>query len=155
MTWQEWAKLLVALAAPLLGFAGAWFATRWALGRFYKERVWERKAAAYTVIFECLHDMLMWHQEHLDATMRYSEIPKSKEEKLEKDYQTAKETMRRRIAAESWLLDGRVETRIVDMMRELKEDRDSWFDILDEGLLAMKNAQADMRTIAREDLAIG
>jgi hypothetical protein len=32
-------------------------AARFALSRYYREKVWERKAAAYTDIFDALHDM--------------------------------------------------------------------------------------------------
>jgi len=43
----------------------AWLAARFALSRFYREKVWERKTAAYTAIFDALHDMDQWFAEHL------------------------------------------------------------------------------------------
>ena len=50
-----WSIILSALAS----FAGAWLASKWALSSFYKQKVWERKLAAYTAIFEALLDQPM------------------------------------------------------------------------------------------------
>ena len=42
-----WSIVFPALAS----FAGAWLASKFALNSFYKQKVWERKAEAYTSIF--------------------------------------------------------------------------------------------------------
>ena len=45
-----WSIIFSALAS----FAGAWLASKWALNSFYRQKVWERKLAAYTAIFDSL-----------------------------------------------------------------------------------------------------
>jgi hypothetical protein len=42
------AHALPATASFIVSFFGAWLAARFALYRFYREKVWERKIAAYT-----------------------------------------------------------------------------------------------------------
>jgi len=59
------AHALPATASFIASFFGAWLAARFALYRFYREKVWERKIAAYTAIFEALHDMGRWYEAHI------------------------------------------------------------------------------------------
>ncbi len=154
MTWQEWIKLGVTLIAPMLGFAGAWLATRWTLTRFYKERSWERKAAAYTVVFEGLHDMLEWHSEQFDAAIIKEIVPEDRLAELTARYRKARDEVRRRIASETWLLDQRVADTIGTLWRALEKRETTWEGQLDEGYGHIANAQEKIRDIARTDLEL-
>jgi hypothetical protein len=55
------------LLTLIASFAGTWFAAHFALRRFYREKVWERKTAAYTAIFEALYDMSLWFETQFNA----------------------------------------------------------------------------------------
>lgn len=52
--------LTACITAPL----AAGLTARFALHRFYAEKQWERKVAAYTAIFDALHDITKWFSEH-------------------------------------------------------------------------------------------
>ena len=154
MIWQEALKLLITLIAPLIGFAGAWLATGWTLKRFYKERSWERKATAYTVVFEGLHDMLEWHSEQFDAAIVREKVPADRLVELNARYRKARDEVRRRIAAETWLLDEEVAEVISQLWVNLQKQETTWEGQLDEGYGYIANAQKKIRTIARADLEI-
>lgn len=57
------------LISMITAFVAAWLTASFALRRFSKETVWKRKAAAYTVIFEALHDMNLLFEKELRAAI--------------------------------------------------------------------------------------
>src|SRR5438132_986358 len=85
-------------------FLGAWLAARLALYRFYDEQIWERRADAYKVIFEKLHDMSQWYDIHLSATMRNREIPEDEAAKLSEEHKKARSNFSRRLARDTWII---------------------------------------------------
>jgi len=86
------AHALPATASFIASFFGAWLAARFALYRFYREKVWERKIAAYTAIFEALHDKGRWYEAHIEEAMSGSDLPKETRDALAADYRKAKPT---------------------------------------------------------------
>jgi hypothetical protein len=94
--------------APMVTIAGsflaAWLAARLALTRFYREKMWERKAEAYTAIFTALHDMRVWFRTHVDQTVAGSTLPDDRSKELEVAFRTARSDLERRLDAETWLL---------------------------------------------------
>lgn len=68
----------------ITSFLGAWLAANLALKRFYKEKMWERKAAAYTTIFEALHHIRNWYAKNLDAYFEQRDISDEKTKELQK-----------------------------------------------------------------------
>jgi hypothetical protein len=75
-------------------------AARFALYRFYREKVWERKIAADTAIFEALHDMGRWYEAHIEEAMNGSDLPKETTDALAADYRKAKANLQRRLGAD-------------------------------------------------------
>jgi hypothetical protein len=146
---------LVSSAIGLAGVAlGAWLTGRGGERRFFLEATWQRKAAAYTAVFEGLHDMYVWVDENYHADMRGRDIPDDQAKELIADYKAAKKRIRREIAAATWLLRAEVQTEIDEMWAKLKADHDTWFDVLDTSWGAITTAQVRLRTIAREDLGL-
>ena len=96
--------LLVPLLSAVASFVGAWLAANFALRRFYKERIWERKAAAYSAIFEALHIIEQWYDKHYDAYFEQRELPDEVTKKLRTNADAAEEDLERRLAAETWLI---------------------------------------------------
>src|SRR4051812_11124747 len=114
--------LLPSILSIVGSFVGAWLATQFALRRFYREKIWERKTAAYTIIFEALFDMARWHHEHLTAYFREREIGEPEASTLRTEYQKGKLTLQRKLAAEVWLLPADCKIRIEQMFRKLDEE---------------------------------
>jgi hypothetical protein len=148
---QLLSSLLTALiAAPV----AAWLAARFALRRFYSEKVWERKTVAYTVIFDALHDMRRWFNEHWHAEEMHREVPEDVRAKLLADYREAEARLARQLDRERWLLPSACSERLAQMQKELDQASDSWRDRLGSCSNAINSALNDMRTLARDDLQI-
>jgi hypothetical protein len=148
---QAWQLVVLPFIAAALG---AWFTAHFSLRRFFREKEWERKTQAYTAIFEALHNMRAWFDEHWDAEISGREIPEEKQAELGKAYREAKAVLQRRLAAETWLLPEEYITRIRTMMRALSKHHESFFEDLDEGSAAMSSAISDLRRMARRDLKL-
>jgi hypothetical protein len=145
--------LTAAITAPL----AAWLTAHFALRRFYSEKVWERKAAAYSLIFQALHDMRRWFDEHR-AYEPQREMPDDAQKKLSEDYREADATLARQLDRETWLLPSKCSERLAQMWRDLAKADDTvehdWYAHLDIGRGAINSALEDIRTLARGDLKI-
>jgi hypothetical protein len=148
---SAWQMFIVPFGAAALG---AWFTAHFSLRRFFREKEWERKTQAYTAIFEALHDMRIWFDEHWDAEVAGKEIPKEKQIELSTEYKKARLTLQRQLIGETWLLPLECSDRLAAMTRELNKERESFFDELDEGYGAITKAIRDLRTVVREDLQL-
>jgi hypothetical protein len=139
------------IIAPL----AAWLGAQFALKRFYSEKVWERKVAAYTSIFDALHDMCRWWSEHLRAGSG-SNIPQDVRDKLSAEYREADAKLARQLDRERWLLPTTCSERLVRMRRDLDRanEAESWEEHLLIGSAATDSTMEDMLTLARNDLKI-
>jgi len=144
----------VAVLPFLAAVVGGWFSARFALHRFYKERAWERKTQTYTAIFEAIHDMDNWFDTHWNAEIEGREVPEEKRKELTTEYLKALATLRRRLAAETWLIPAECAEPLNVMMKELKKEHKSWFDDLDAGGAAVSRAAVNLRELVRRDLGL-
>lgn len=155
MTTAQIVQLVIQI---VIAFGGAWLAAfltmRLTLKRFYQERTWDRKAAAYTVVFEGLHDMLEFHSEHFDAAVERRELSVERATELRTRYRKAQDDVKRRIAGETWLLDEDVAAVIAVLWRNLQKRHSSWEEDLDESYGYIATAQDKIRSIARADLEL-
>jgi hypothetical protein len=71
--WEQFAFSLV--SAAITASLAAWLTATLALRRFRSEKVWERKAEAYTATFQALHTMSRWYDEHWSAMDRGLNLP--------------------------------------------------------------------------------
>jgi len=96
----EWSVLIT----PVASFFGAGLAARLAVKSFYKEKVWERKAEAYTVIFGAISEMNNWFSVHQDAYESDTEMSKEEKEELWTSFKGARTELRKRLGREIWLI---------------------------------------------------
>jgi hypothetical protein len=146
-----WAVVFSALAS----FAGAWLASKWALNGFYKQKVWERKLAAYTAIFDALHDMNKWFEKHLDEEVTKVEIPPDELEELRKSYKVAQSDLQRRMDSDGWLLSTTCRNRVLDLRESLRSSNfRGWGELVDFGTGETRDAIRDLHSLARKDLEL-
>lgn len=148
---QVWQVVVLPFLAAALG---GWFTAHFALHRFFREKVWERKTQTYTAIFEALHDMSTWFDEHWTAEERDREIPAERQSELTIGYQRARANLRRRLTSETWLIPAECNDRLRKMMRELSVHHETWFEELDAGSHAISVAISDLRKLVRNDLGL-
>jgi hypothetical protein len=151
-------QLELALIAAAASFVGAWIAARLAFARFSREKVWERKAAAYTAIFEALHYIGRWHEKHYEAALIKEEINEEKRKKLQAEANTAEDELERRLASETWLIPPECRARLEKMITDLKNSafkhRSSWDEYLDDSCFIVKTASDDLRSMVVQDLGL-
>ena len=137
-------------------FLGAWFAARFALYRFYRERVWEKKTVAYSEIFAALHGMGRWFDAHVHEATSGRELGEVAASHLSAEYGDAKAELERRLDSELWLIPTECRKRAEHLMRDLARRGDDWDwnDMLANGQAAIESANDDLRRLARIDLGL-
>jgi len=145
-------ELLPYAITALASFLGAWVAARLALSRFYREKVWERKAAAYTAIFEALHFIEQWYSKHQDAYFEQREISDEESQALTKASRDAEAELARRLAAETWLIPNNCRLHLNKLTLELQSREQDWFQYLDTNLGRIYAATNELRDMVHADL---
>lgn len=144
---------------PLFGtiigsFIGAWLAARFGIKRFYKEKMWERKAEAYTAIFEALHFIGEWYQKHHDAYLQQRELTEETTAELRLKANEAEAELERQLARQTWVIPKNSRDRLGKLTAALKERPQDWFDYLDSSLGELDKATIDLRDMVHADLHI-
>jgi len=148
---EVWKSIILPLASAVIG---GWLTALFALGRFQKGKLWERKTEAYTAIFAALHDMGRWFDDHFDATERGTEIPMDRQTEMSRDYRRARDALYKRIAGESWVLPSDCIDRIGQLRKQLDVEDHDWIKILDAHSFAISTAMDDLRRLVRRDLSM-
>jgi hypothetical protein len=157
MQWlsANWLAILNIVAPAGAAFVGAWLAARFGLSRFYREKVWERKAATYTAIFDALHDMNNWFTTHLDALEQGVELASNRKSELYQSYANANAKLRRRIDVEAWLIPSEYFIKLEKLLTDLKFPPEAnWFEIIDTGSMVMSENIKLLRVLFRNDLHV-
>jgi hypothetical protein len=148
MHWPEIPAPILTVAAS---FIGAWLAAQFALRRFYREKVWERNTAAYTAIFEAIHQMSRWFEEHINELAYNRQLPKKRASDLFKESRAAEALLDRRLASEIWLIPDPIRERIQDGLLDLRlsYSYSDWNDHLVHGIDAVQSLTDDLRPAIR------
>jgi hypothetical protein len=139
----------------LASFAGAWLASKFALNSFYKQKVWERKAEAYTAIFSAISEMNHWFDVHQNVYETNDEISEEEKEELWTSFKSARTDLRKRLGKEVWLIPEPCRARI-DKMLMVIDDREppDWFQMLDTNNGETADCILDLRELVRLDLEL-
>lgn len=150
---------------PLVSFGGsvvvaiivAVLTVHLALRRFYTEKWWERKSAAYTEIVEALHHV----RNHADTNLAFlkhgRELPEEGEKELTEKLEGAMAELRKQLDIGNLVLSEEAVAAMNKLMTELEAstNTDQWHEHLALKLIAVDRCLADMRHIARKDLRFG
>lgn len=150
-------QIETALLAAVASFVGAWLAARLALARFSREKVWERKAAAYTAIFEALHFIGRWYEKNFEASIIQEELSDERTMKLKSEANQAEDDLERRLGSETWLIPVHCRARLEKMTVDLKNSQHketTWQGFLDAGGFIVSQATTELRLMVIEDLKL-
>lgn len=145
--WQS-SILSAVITAPL----AAWLTAHFSLRRFYSEKVWERKVAAYSTIFEALHDMEQCYERHYKSAGSRDELPDDVSDKLWDKYTESKEKLLQRVSAEAWIVAPDVRVVIAKLFEDLAFRHKYWIEMLDEGLWSIKETRRKLEGVVQKDL---
>lgn len=136
----------------------AWLAVSLAasptLQRFYKERIWERKANAYTTILEALFVWLDYYGTHFEAAIERRDLTPERIAELSKQKTKARTAMMRSVEGQRWLLGSELNDAIDTMDRALRQQKNSLEEELDDAWGAVRDARVTITALARKDLAV-
>jgi hypothetical protein len=132
---------------------------RLALRRFYSEKWWERKSAAYTVIIESMHHL----REHADTNLIFESrgvpLTKDGEQELELKLKQAIADLRKHRDIGSFVISKEATSILNSLFLELDKSVEigrlkSYVEYLDYRVGALDQALAKMRDVAKTDLSI-
>ncbi len=150
-------QIETAIIAAIASFVGAWIAARLAFARFSQEKIWERKAAAYTAIFEALHYIGRWYEKHYEAALVRRDIEGEKTTRIKDEAIKAEDELERRLGSETWLIPPECRARLEKMTQDLKnaEHKDpEWESFLENCAFIIKTAVDDLRLMVVDDLRL-
>jgi hypothetical protein len=129
---------------------------RLALRRFYAEKWWERKMAAYAAVIESLHHVRNHADTNLTFSMRGRDVPEEGERQLAEKLQGAMAELRKQVDIGDFVLSQEAVTSMNKLMCELDTSTktDSWQEHLELKLAAIDECLTNMRRIARKDLRL-
>lgn len=128
-----------------------------ALRRFYTEKWWERKSAAYTAIIEALHHVRNHADTNLTFSMTGRELPETGEKELTEKLQGAMAELRKQLDIGNFVLSEEAVATMNKLMTELDASTNTnhWQEHLELKLTAVDRCLSNMRHIARKDLRLG
>ena len=152
---SQWSSIAAIVVAPIATLAAVWLTSHFAWRRTQSEKIWDRKAEAYSAILQALHEM----EASLDAWMndetQYRETSEEVSEERRKRYKQARAEVQSVIGREIWLLDPALKGHAEELNKALSARHDSWFEDLDASLYAVRNAIKAIALLARKELQAG
>ncbi|MEQ8446927.1 MAG: hypothetical protein RIB57_13665 [Pelagibacterium sp.] len=156
MTCWQIAFELLRLAAQFCGALFiAWMTVNWALGRYKREKLWERRLSAYTDLLAALdrmHYVLgQWELEELKVK---SATPAQGEE-LRKRYQEAHRSLEEAWGVAQLLLSPEIAKLLASLdtdVRNAKYKAESWMEAIGEEWVILQKARATILEAGRKDL---
>ncbi|MBU2030039.1 MAG: hypothetical protein KKG69_05700 [Alphaproteobacteria bacterium] len=143
-----------AVVSMFVAWLAATFAAKTTLKRFYKERIWERKATAYTTILEALYLWLDFYGTHFEAAIERRNLKDERIAELIKQKAEARSAMMRSIEGLTWLFGSEVNDAIAKMDHALRQQKSSFEEEMDDAWGAVREAKVTITALARKDLAI-
>jgi hypothetical protein len=158
---SPWLTALFSLVSALVvAVVTSLLTVRLALRRFYSEKWWERKAAAYAVIMESMHHV----REHADTHLAHETpgqlpLPPGGEEKLKRQLEHSMANLRMHRDVGSLVICDEAIAAINALFGELDESvrvgvEETFLEYLDYRIGALDRSLEEMRRIAREDLSL-
>lgn len=138
-------------------FLGAWIASKLALGNYYRQQIWERKADAYTSVFESLHSIERWHQKHFDAAVESKEISPERQKALQAEANKAEEDLERCLAGQRWTLPAAFYNRSLRLTHDLRRIAATelvWEQFLDRSLALIDRTTRYLNELVQKDLGV-
>jgi len=131
----------------------SWLAVRWALARYKKEKVWERRLSAYSEVLAGLAEMLVTTGALFEHFAQITKMSKEQIVGTGERYRAGRRRLEEAAAAASIVLPLRVSTRIEKLLADIdRGSADSAAEAEDHEYGLIKAAIADLQAYGRDDL---
>lgn len=142
------------LVGIVIATVSSWITVHMSLGRFRREKWWERKVAAYERIIDALHASKADAEAWLAASYEYKEFQKDQQQEIEKRARLAHMEIVKAIDVGEFVLCGAAHSRLVQYRKESREEEDNE-DVsvhVQTYVAATDRCIADLIAIAKKDL---
>lgn len=154
---MDWTQVIVGFAsAVFVAVVTAVITVHLALRRFYSEKWWEHRSAAYSEIIKALHHVREHSDTNLQFALRDKDIPEEGDMRLTKEMQDAIGQLRlHRDLGVFVICDEAVELLNV-LFKELDDSTKTtwWQEHLELKLIAVDKCLKEMRRVARRELKV-
>jgi len=147
----ETIKFASTIASP---FLAAYFASRWALKKHYKEKWWERKEQAYRDIINSLYDLLQYCEIEKENYGQGPRVQEKNYNEFQEKYNNAYWNIKKNIVIAEYLVskNAAIALKKLNSREKLKwEENPSW-EIFEAEYNAYDEALMEIIKIARIDL---
>lgn len=151
MVWLEFIKLVAQLAGALLV---ARFAVSWALDRYKREKLWERRLNSYADVVAALGEMLRVNSEWYEEAITHRNEEKASEREIR--YKTAKLKLNEVSAVGQLLLPPRAQVvlRLLESDLNLRPRHDTYQEALEWQADILTKALDEMIELGRADVTV-
>jgi hypothetical protein len=125
------------------------------LWRFHREKLWEKKLAAYTAIIESLHNLKLVNEEWYEACLTRREIPELKGQAYSETYSKAKEEIAKAIDMGEFVVSNEAAKELDIFLKKLDSagnDTRMYEDYLEGAHMAIVDCLPTIKRLAKEDL---
>jgi virulence-associated protein VapD len=153
----DWTTPLLTLATSIaVAVISSILTVRLALRRFYSEKWWERKSAAYTAIIEALHHVREHADTNLTFSLRGKDLPPEGDRELTAKLQDAMAQLRMQRDVGSFVVSEETVNALNNLFAELDASTNTvqWVEHLKTKLAALDKCLPELRRIARCDLQL-
>jgi hypothetical protein len=153
---MDWAPVVTFATSIAVALISSFAAVKLALRRFYSEKWWERKSAAYAAIIEAVHHVREHADTNLVFSMRGKDLPADGEAELDKALRAAMAELRKQRDIGSFVISERAVTALNGLFSELEASTKTqhWQEHLEMKLAAVEKWLPELRRIAQSDLRL-
>jgi hypothetical protein len=148
--------LLTLGTSVVVAVISAYIGARIALRRFYSEKWWERRAAAYTAIIEAVHHIREHADTNLAFTLAGKDLPSDGDKELTQKLQSAIAELRKQRDIGSLVISDEAVMELNNLFEALEASTQTphWQDHLEIKLSAIDDLLPLLRAIARKHLRL-
>lgn len=153
----ELSKLALSLVPSVItGVVVALVTTRLSLRRFYSERWWERKVAAYSTILEALYDMNRYSDEAIEAFESGRELSDERNDQLHAQWRKGRNEIDKAAAIGAFIISEEASLHLNQLDKDLRvaSSEQSWYEHLDSEAAALRKCIGAIKECAKRDLKI-
>lgn len=148
--------ILEFVQAVVIAVISSLIAVKLALRRFYSEKWWEQKLAAYTRIIEALSQMKLYADEDLRAYEERRELSAERRSELTAQWRNGQREVEKAVAIGAFVISPEATACAEAMLRSLAEagENGGWEQAVYEEAAALDRCMKQMRELAREHLRV-
>lgn len=131
---------------------GLFLSARLALGRFHREKLWERREASYKELFKALFIFKQFYNLHYEDILKTHELTKDEQAELSTEYKKARRILQEKIETEAWLISDDALAILSEFQNLLDEPNEYWLTTVENKLYGTEGTIKKITTLARDEL---